>query len=103
MQPRLLITARTHPLRAVDRLRQSVRQGQSFASTTAMLAELMQDQGRVLEHIVREATDMEGVPTTLPLLEEISHDEVFGSGRYTTSFLTERADHLPSLGGGGGR
>ena len=57
VQPRLLITARTHPLRAVDRLRQSVRQGQSFASTTAMLAELMQDQGRVLEHIVREATD----------------------------------------------
>lgn len=57
VQPHLLITARTHPLRAVDRLRQSVREGQTFSSTVAMLAELMQDQGRVLEHIVREATD----------------------------------------------
>lgn len=57
VQPHLLITARTHPLRSVDRLRQSVRQGQVFGSTVAMLTELMQDQGRVLEHIVREASD----------------------------------------------
>lgn len=57
VQPHLLITARTHPLRSVDRLRQSVRQGQLFSSTLAMLAELMQDQGRVLEHIVRQASD----------------------------------------------
>jgi len=46
---------------------------------------------------------VEGVPTTLPLLEEISREEVFMSGRYTTSYLVERAAHLPSLGGGGGR
>ena len=39
----------------------------------------------------------------LPLLEEISQEEVFISGRYTTSYLVERAAHLPSLGGGGGR
>ncbi len=57
VQPHLVITARTHPLRSVDRLRQSVRQGQVFGSTVAMLTELMQDQGRVLEHIVREASD----------------------------------------------
>lgn len=57
VQPHLLITARTHPLRSVDRLRQSVRQGQLFDSTVGMLAELMQDQGRVLEHIVRQASD----------------------------------------------
>lgn len=57
VQPHLLITARTHPLRSVDRLRQSVRQGQPFDSAVGMLAELMQDQGRVLEHIVRQASD----------------------------------------------
>jgi zinc transporter len=57
VQPHLLITARTHALRSVDRLRQSVRQGQLFGSTVIMLTELMQDQGRVLEHIVRQASD----------------------------------------------
>lgn len=57
VQPHLLITARIHPLRSVDRLRQSVRQGQRFPSTVSMLTELMQDQGRVLEHIVRQASD----------------------------------------------
>lgn len=57
VQPHLIITARVQPLRSVDRLRQSVRQGQAFGSTVAMLAELMQDQGRVLEHIVRQASD----------------------------------------------
>ena len=57
IQPCLLITARMHPLRAVDRLRQSVRGGRSFGSTVELLAELLQDQGRVLEHIVREASD----------------------------------------------
>lgn len=57
VRPDLLITARTHPLRSVDRLRQSVRQGHAFGSTMALLTELMQDQGRVLEHLVRQASD----------------------------------------------
>lgn len=57
VQPHLLISARTHPLKSVDRLRQSVRQGKTFDSTVGLLAELMQDQGRVLEHIVRQASD----------------------------------------------
>jgi len=57
VRPDLLITARTHPLRSVDRLRQSVRQGKTVGSTMALMTELMQDQGRVLEHIVRQASD----------------------------------------------
>ncbi len=57
VRPDLLITARTHPLRSVDRLRQSVRQGKTAGSTMALMTELMQDQGRVLEHIVRQASD----------------------------------------------
>lgn len=56
-QPSLLITARTHPLRAVDQLRLAVRHGQAFQSPVALLAELIQYQGQVLEHIVRQATD----------------------------------------------
>ncbi len=56
-QPSLLITARTHPLRAIDQLRLAVRQGQCFHSSVALLAELVQYQGQVLEHIVRQATD----------------------------------------------
>ncbi len=55
-----------------------------------------------MQRALRESV-VTGVPTTLPLLEEISHDEVFGSGSYTTAFLTERAEFLPSLGGGAGR
>lgn len=73
VQPRLLITARTHPLRAIDRLRQSVRQGQTLASTVAMLAELMQDQGRVLEHVVREATDRVDAIEDSLLLGRLAH------------------------------
>jgi pyruvate carboxylase len=55
-----------------------------------------------MQRALRESV-VTGVPTTLSLLEEISHDEVFGSGSYTTAFLTERAEFLPSLGGGAGR
>jgi acetyl-CoA carboxylase, biotin carboxylase subunit len=38
-----------------------------------------------------------GIPTTLPLLEEIAHEPQFTEGRYTTAYLVERAEHLSSL------
>jgi acetyl-CoA carboxylase biotin carboxylase subunit len=38
-----------------------------------------------------------GVPTTLPLLADIAREEAFTEGRYTTAYLTERAEHLPAL------
>ena len=38
-----------------------------------------------------------GIPTTLPLLWDIAMDAPFVEGRYTTSYLTERAPFLPSL------
>lgn len=76
-----------------------------YDSLIAKLCVWAPDRPRAVARMRRalEESIVEGVPTTLPLLEEISRDEVFGSGRYTTAFLTERADHLPSLGGGGGR
>jgi zinc transporter len=53
---RLAITARVHPLRSIDRLRQDVKEGCRFGSTVALLNHLMNDQGDVLVRIVREAT-----------------------------------------------
>jgi acetyl-CoA carboxylase biotin carboxylase subunit len=76
-----------------------------YDSLIAKLCVWAPDRPRAVARMQRALHEsvVEGVPTTLPLLEEISHDEVFGSGSYTTAFLTERAEFLPSLGGGAGR
>ncbi len=52
----IAISARIHPLRSIDRLRQAVKEGCRFPSSVAFLNRLLQDQGDVLVHIVREAT-----------------------------------------------
>ncbi|HSI51047.1 MAG TPA: transporter [Ideonella sp.] len=52
---RLLVSARLHPLRSIDRLRQAVRQGEQFASPVALLTHLLNDQADVLARIVRDA------------------------------------------------
>jgi len=54
--PRLAITARVHPLRSIDRLRNAVVGGCRFDSSVAFLSHLLHDQGDVLVRIVREAT-----------------------------------------------
>lgn len=53
---RLAVSARLHPLRSIDRLRESVKAGVSFGSSMELLNQLLRDQGDVLVHIVREAT-----------------------------------------------
>ncbi len=53
---RLVVSARSQPLRSVDRLRQAVKDGARFAAPVALLNHLLRDQGDVLVHIVREAT-----------------------------------------------
>ena len=61
--------------------------------------------GRDRPHAVRRlhrALDealVTGIPTTLPALTDIAHDPPFIDGRYTTSYLPERAAHLSSLRG----
>jgi zinc transporter len=57
VNPGLLVTARTTALRAVDRLRASVRAGEVFASPADLLAHLLRDQADVLVDIVRDATN----------------------------------------------
>jgi zinc transporter len=54
--PRMAITARVHPLRSIDRLRQAVKDGCGFASPVSFLNRLLHDQGDVLVRIVRQAT-----------------------------------------------
>jgi zinc transporter len=53
---RMLVTARTTPLRSVDRLREAVKRGDQFRSPANLVAHLLRDQADVLVEIVREVT-----------------------------------------------
>ena len=57
------------------------------------------DRPRAIARLRRalDETSVTGIPTTLPLLWDIAMDAPFVEGRYTTSYLTERAPFLPSL------
>jgi zinc transporter len=54
--PHLALSARQHPLRSIDSLRQTVKDGGRIGSSVAFLNHLLRDQGDVLVNIVREAT-----------------------------------------------
>lgn len=53
---RVVVSARTTPLRAIDRLRVAVNSGEAFRSPAELLAHLLRDQAEVLVEIVRDAT-----------------------------------------------
>lgn len=53
--PRLLVTARSKPLRSLDRLRVSVKNGSLFATSTSLLIHLLRDQADVLVRILRDS------------------------------------------------
>ncbi len=53
---RIAVSARSRPLRSIDRLRQSVRDGQRFDSSMSLLNHLLQGQGDVLVRIASDAT-----------------------------------------------
>jgi zinc transporter len=53
---RVLVSARTTPLKSVDRLRAAVKAGEPFRSPCELLAHLLRDQAEVLVQIVRDAT-----------------------------------------------
>jgi len=57
LQRRLVITARKHPLRAIDRLRLAVKRGDPIASPVALLDHLLGDQADELLNIARRASD----------------------------------------------
>lgn len=56
VQSDLLVSARTKPLRSIDRLREAVRAGESFRSPAELLAHLLHLQADVLARIVRDST-----------------------------------------------
>ena len=63
---RVAVSARSHPLRSIDRLRQAVKDGCRFDSSMALLNHLMHDQGDVLVRIVRDATQqVDGIEDSL--------------------------------------
>src|SRR5262245_2213728 len=53
---RIIVSTRTTQLRAIDRLRSSVRNGETFRSPAELLAHLLRDQADVLVEIVCDAT-----------------------------------------------
>ncbi|EHR69814.1 Mg2+/Co2+ transporter [Burkholderiales bacterium JOSHI_001] len=54
--PGLVVSARSRPLKSIDRLREAVKNGSCFGSSVAFLNHLLRDQADVLVRIVREAT-----------------------------------------------
>jgi acetyl-CoA carboxylase, biotin carboxylase subunit len=44
-------------------------------------------------------TEVQGVPTTIPVAVDILRSEQFATGRYSTSFLAEEGSRLPALAG----
>jgi len=53
---RIIVSMRSTQLRAIDRLRASVKHGETFRSPAELLAHLLRDQADVLVDIVRDAT-----------------------------------------------
>lgn len=56
VERQLVVSARAKPLRSIDRLRASVRDGERMRSPAELLAHLMRDQADVMAGIVRQAT-----------------------------------------------
>ena len=73
-----------------------------YDSLLAKLCVWAPDRPRAVARMQRALDEsvVTGLPTTLPLLREISRDELFATGSYTTGFLVDRAEFLPSMGGG---
>jgi zinc transporter len=54
--PHMALSARSHPLRSIDRMRDGIRNGKPLASSVSFLNQLLREQGDVLVRIVRDAT-----------------------------------------------
>ncbi len=56
-EPGRVISARHHPLRAIDRLRTAVKGGEELPSSVSLLEHLLRDQADELQRIARRAAD----------------------------------------------
>ena len=81
---RMLVSARTTPLKAVDRLRAAVKAGEPFRSPCELLAHLLRDQAEVLVHIIRDATrQVDVIEDDLMLHRASTHRPKLGALRRT--------------------
>ncbi len=72
----LLVTARLHPLRSIDKLRSAVKAGEVLRSTVELLEFLLRNQADVLVEIVREvATKIDSIEDDL-LAGKLIHKRV---------------------------
>jgi len=71
----------------------------NYDSLIAKLCVWAADRPRAVARLRRalDETEVTGVPTTLDLFRDIVREPAFGEGRYTTAYLTERAEHLPHM------
>ena len=56
VSPRVVVSARSHPLRSVDTLRQHIRSGDVPESSTQLLERLLRAQADILVRVVRDVT-----------------------------------------------
>jgi zinc transporter len=79
---RLIVSARTTQLRAVDRLREAIKKGAVFESPTDLFAHLLRDQADVLVETVREvAVQVDAVEDSLTTTPEFKSRALLGLAR----------------------
>ncbi|MFN8111492.1 MAG: acetyl-CoA carboxylase biotin carboxylase subunit [Thermoleophilia bacterium] len=89
-------------IRVDTHCRQGVMVPPNYDSLMAKLCVWAVDRPRAVARMARALDEVviEGVPTTVPLFKEIMRERAFMEGKYTTAYLTEHADALPTLGSG---
>lgn len=70
---RMLVSARTKPLRAVDKLRAAVKYGETFRSSVELLVHLLRDQADELVQIVRSTISKVDEIEDRLLAERLNH------------------------------
>jgi zinc transporter len=89
--PRLVVSARLRPLRSVDRLRASVKAGQTIRSSGELVAHLLHDQAEVLVDIIRQST------TRVDAVEDTLLENRIGTSRAELSSLRRSLVRLQRL------
>ena len=72
----------------------------NYDSLMAKLCVWAGDRPRAVARMARALDEVriEGVPTTVQLFTEIVREPSFMEGKYTTAYLADRAEYLPTLG-----
>ncbi|HEY0296793.1 MAG TPA: transporter [Bordetella sp.] len=78
----LMISMRYKPLRSIDRLRMSIRRGETFESTADLLSHLMREQADLMVEIVRRAnTEVDRVEDRFLAADTAGNRQTLSSNR----------------------